>query len=84
VDLDAYALVGERVARTARVLDLSYDGVALEIARSEGVAITLDAVLHVPIPPPMRIRVRRVYKGQSDIGGQRVGCAFVTAPSDQR
>jgi len=46
----AYALIGEGVERTARVLDLGYGGVALETARPEELGESFLAVLHVPIP----------------------------------
>ena len=74
----AYALIGEGVETTARVLDLGYGGVALETARPEGLAESFIAVLHVPILPPVRVNLRRVYVGQGSSGSSRVGCSFVT------
>jgi hypothetical protein len=32
----------------------------------------------VPILPPVRVNLRRVYLGQGSTGGLRVGCSFVT------
>ncbi len=74
----AYALIGEGVERTARVLDLGYGGVALETAGPEELGETFLAVLHVPILPPVRVNLRRVYRGRGSDGSSRIGCSFVT------
>jgi diguanylate cyclase (GGDEF)-like protein len=74
----AYALIGEGVERTARVLDLSYGGIGLETTSPEELGEAFHAVLHVPILPPVRVNLRRVYQGQSGAGGTRIGCSFVT------
>jgi len=73
----AYALIGEGVERTARVLDLGYGGVAFETARPEELEEAFFAVLHVPILPPVRVNLLRVYLGPGSAGGSRVGCSFV-------
>lgn len=74
----AYALIGEGVERTSRVLDLGYGGVALETARPEEYGEAFHAVLHVPILPPVRVSLRRVYVKKSSSGSTRIGCSFVT------
>jgi diguanylate cyclase (GGDEF)-like protein len=74
----AYALIGEGVERTARVLDLGYGGVALETSRPEEFSDSFHAVLHVPILPPVRVSLRRVYQKQGSSGATRIGCSFVT------
>ena len=74
----AYALIGEGAERTARVLDLGYGGVALETTKPEDVSESFHAVLHVPILPPVRVSLRRIYLGQGSAGASRVGCSFVT------
>ena len=74
----AYALIGEGAERTARVLDLGYGGVALETSKPEDVSESFHAVLHVPILPPVRVSLRRIYLGQGSAGASRVGCSFVT------
>jgi len=74
----AYALIGEGVERTARVLDLGYGGVALETSRPEEFSEAFHAVLHVPILPPVRVSLRRVYQKQASSGATRIGCSFVT------
>jgi diguanylate cyclase (GGDEF)-like protein len=74
----AYALIGEGVERTARVLDLGYGGVALETSRPEEFGEAFHAVLHVPILPPVRVSLRRVYIKQVSTGVTRIGCSFVT------
>lgn len=73
----AYALVGEGVELTARVLDLGYGGVALETSRPDDFGEAFHAVLHVPILPPVRVSLRRVYKLQTGSGAARIGCSFV-------
>jgi diguanylate cyclase (GGDEF)-like protein len=74
----AYALIGEGVERTARVLDLGYGGVALETSRPEEFTEGFHAVLHVPILPPVRVNLRRVYQKTESSGTTRMGCSFVT------
>jgi hypothetical protein len=74
----AYALIGEGVERTARVLDLGYGGVALETLRPEEFSDAFHAVLHVPILPPVRVSLRRVYQKPAEAGATRIGCSFVT------
>lgn len=73
----AYALLGEKPEKTARVLDLSYGGVALQTDAPEELAGSFQAVLHVPILPPVRVSLRRVYRRRDD-GLTRVGCSFVS------
>jgi diguanylate cyclase (GGDEF)-like protein len=74
----AYALIGEGVERTARVLDLGYGGVALETSSPEEFSEAFHAVLHVPILPPVRVNLRRIYQKQISSGVTRIGCSFVT------
>lgn len=74
----AYALIGDGVERTARVLDLGYGGVALETSRPEEFSEGFHAVLHVPILPPVRVNLRRVYQKTESSGVTRIGCSFVT------
>jgi diguanylate cyclase (GGDEF)-like protein len=74
----AYALIGEGVERTARVLDLGYGGVALETSSPNEFGDTFHAVLHVPILPPVRVSLRRIYHKLGSSGATRIGCSFVT------
>jgi diguanylate cyclase (GGDEF)-like protein len=74
----AYALIGEGVERTARVVDLGYGGVAVETSRPEEFSDAFHAVLHVPILPPVRVSLRRIYQRQIGSGSTRIGCSFVT------
>ncbi len=73
----AYALLGEGPERTARVLDLGYGGVALQADSPEEVPASFHAVLHVPILPPVRVSLQRVYFQREGMK-VRVGCAFVS------
>jgi len=74
----AYALIGDGVERTARVLDLGYGGVALETSRPEEFSEGFHAVLHVPILPPVRVNLKRIYLKPEESGVTRIGCSFVT------
>jgi diguanylate cyclase (GGDEF)-like protein len=74
----AYAQLDSSTDHTARVVNLSYGGVALELARPEEVGETFFAVLHVPILPPVRVSLRRVYFRAGGGEMARIGCAFVT------
>lgn len=74
----AYALIGEGVEFTARVIDLGYGGVALETTRPADFGEEFHAVLHVPILPPVRVNLRRIYQGPGNAGATRIGCSFVT------
>src|SRR6267378_1223191 len=75
---NAYAVLGEQGARRARVLDLGFGGVEMELDSAEDLAENLLAVLHVPILPPVRVNLKPVWKQQTGEGGFRVGCAFVS------
>jgi hypothetical protein len=78
IGTNAYAVLGEQGARRARVLDLGFGGVAIEMDSSEQLPEKLLAVLHVPILPPVRVSLRPVWKQQTGQGSFRVGCAFVS------
>lgn len=75
---NAYAILGEQGAKRARVLDLGFGGVAIELDSPEDLPENLLAVLHVPILPPVRVNLKPVWKQQTDQGSFRVGCAFVS------
>lgn len=75
---NAYALLGEQGARRARVLDLGFGGVAIELDSPEELPESLLAVLHVPILPPVRVNLKPVWKQRTTQGNFRVGCAFVS------
>jgi diguanylate cyclase (GGDEF)-like protein len=75
---NAYAVLGDQGARRARVLDLGFGGVAIELDSAEDLPDNLLAVLHVPILPPVRVNLKPVWKQQTQQGGIRVGCAFVS------
>jgi len=78
---NAYALIGESPERKARVLDLGHGGICLESLNPDEFGEAFHAVLHVPILPPVRVNLRRVYlvhQAQADSGETRIGCSFVT------
>ncbi len=75
---NAYAVLAEQSGRRARVLDLGFGGVAIELDSPEDLPENLLAVLHVPILPPVRVNLKPVWKQQTTQGSFRVGCAFVS------
>src|SRR5215472_11715047 len=75
---NAYAVLGEQGSLRARVLDLGFGGVAIELDSREDLPENLFAVLHVPILPPVRVKLRPVWRQQTAQGGTRVGCSFVS------
>jgi diguanylate cyclase (GGDEF)-like protein len=74
----AYAQFVDVPRRTVRVLDLGYGGVALETGPSEELGTTFYAVLHVPILPPVRVSLKKLYEQPTKSGQTRVGCSFIT------
>lgn len=74
----AYAQLADGPEKTARVLDLGYGGVALETDSPEQVGGSFHAVLHVPILPPVRVNLRRVYVQRGEATVVRMGCSFVS------
>jgi diguanylate cyclase (GGDEF)-like protein len=74
----AHAVLTDIGQKNARVLDLSYGGVALLLNEGEDVPEQFNAVLNVPILPPVRVILRRAYALRSDSGRIRVGCSFVS------
>ena len=64
--------------RSAKVIDLSYGGVALLLERSEDIPDQFNAVLHVPILPPVRVILRKTYSQRLEDGRIRLGCSFVS------
>jgi diguanylate cyclase (GGDEF)-like protein len=75
---NAYAVIGEKGTRRARVLDLGFGGVALELEQAEELPENLLAVLHVPILPPVRVFLRPVWTRSTKDGTFRLGCHFVS------
>lgn len=75
---NAYAVLGDQGARRARVLDLGFGGVAIELDTPEELPENLLAVLHVPILPPVRVNLKPMWKQKTTQGSYRVGCAFVS------
>lgn len=75
---NAYAIIGEQGGRRARVLDLGFGGVALELDSLEELPANILAVLHVPILPPVRVNLRPVWSTLGTEGHLRVGCSFVS------
>ncbi len=75
---NAYAVIGEEGSRRARVLDLGFGGVALELEQAEDLPESLLAVLHVPILPPVRVFLRPVWSRMTKEGAFRLGCHFIS------
>jgi diguanylate cyclase (GGDEF)-like protein len=75
---NAYAVLGDQGVRRARVLDLGFGGVALELESQEEIPESILAVLHVPILPPVRVNLKPVWFQRTAQGAFRIGCAFVS------
>jgi diguanylate cyclase (GGDEF)-like protein len=75
---NAYAVLGESASRRAKVLDLGFGGVALELESSQELPDNFLAVLHVPILPPVRVSLKPVWSRSTSEGSLRVGCCFVS------
>ncbi len=75
---NAYAVLGDQGIRRARVLDLGFGGVALELESHEEIPESILAVLHVPILPPVRVNLKPVWFQRTPQGAYRIGCAFVS------
>jgi diguanylate cyclase (GGDEF)-like protein len=75
---NAYAILGDQNTRRARVIDLGFGGVAIELDKPEALPANILAILHVPILPPVRVSLKPVWSQQTKQGGYRVGCAFIS------
>src|SRR5271163_1243596 len=75
---NAYAVLGEQASRRARVLDLGFGGVALEMDAAEELPPNIFAILHVPILPPVRVNLKQAWSQRTAQGTYRVGCTFVS------
>jgi diguanylate cyclase (GGDEF)-like protein len=74
----AHAVLTDLAQKTAKVIDLSYGGVALQFDKAEDLPQQFNAVLHVPILPPVRVILRKAYTLRTENGRARVGCSFVS------
>jgi diguanylate cyclase (GGDEF)-like protein len=78
VGTKAHAVLSDLGQKTAKVIDLSYGGVALLLEKHEEIPNQFNAVLHVPILPPVRVILRKTYTQRLEDGRVRVGCSFVS------
>lgn len=74
----AYAVLADAGQKNAKVVDLSYGGVALTVDKADEISDQFNAVLHVPILPPVRVVLRKAYVMLAEGGRTRVGCSFVS------
>lgn len=74
----AYAVLGDAAQRHLKVIDLSYGGVAMMMDSPEDFPDQFNAILHVPILPPVRVVLRKAYARLAEGGRIRIGCAFVS------
>jgi len=75
---NAYAVLGDAASRRAKVLDLGFGGVALEIDSKQELPDSFLAVLHVPILPPVRVNLKPLWSRSTAEGCLRIGCCFVS------
>ncbi len=74
----AYAILTDSAQKTANVADLSYGGVALIMDKPDELPAQFNAILHVPILPPVRVVLRKSYTQLMEDGRSRVGCSFIS------
>lgn len=74
----AYAVFAGNEKKIANVIDLCTGGLALSVENAEELTASFFVVLHVPILPPLRVNLRKVYAQKIEGGRSRVGCAFVS------
>lgn len=74
----AYAVISGNEKKSATVMDLCTGGLALIVENPEDLASPFFAVLHVPILPPLRVNLRRIYTRKIENGRSQIGCAFVS------
>lgn len=74
----AYAVLNSNEESSARVSDLSYGGVALQMDAAMQLPVNFQAVLHVPILPPVKVNLRKIYEQTDPNNVLRIGCAFVS------
>jgi diguanylate cyclase (GGDEF)-like protein len=74
----AYAILTDSAQKTANVADLSYGGVALIMDKPDEIPAQFNAILHVPILPPVRVVLRKSYTQLMEDGRSRVGCSFIS------
>ena len=73
----AYAVFAGDEKKTAPVIDLCTGGLSLSVDNAGELDSSFFAVLHVPILPPLRVNLRKIYALPAEGGRSRVGCAFV-------
>ena len=59
-------------------MDLSYGGVALVLDNPDELPAQFNAVLHVPILPPVRVVLHKTNTQRLEGGRVRLGCSFVS------
>jgi diguanylate cyclase (GGDEF)-like protein len=74
----AYAVISGHETNNATVMDLCTGGLSLIVDNAEGLASPFFAVLHVPILPPLRVNLRKIYTRKIENGRSQIGCAFVS------
>jgi diguanylate cyclase (GGDEF)-like protein len=74
----AYAVFSGDEKKTAPVIDLCTGGLSLSVENAEELDASFFVVLHVPILPPLRVNLRKVYALPPEGGRSRVGCAFAS------
>lgn len=74
----AYAVISGNEKKSATVMDLCTGGLSLIVDNPEDLTSPFFAVLHVPILPPLRVNLRRIYTRKIENGRSKIGCAFVS------
>lgn len=74
----AYAVIAGNEKKSATVMDLCTGGLSLIVDSPEEMVSPFFAVLHVPILPPLRVNLRKIYTRKIENERTRIGCAFVS------
>jgi diguanylate cyclase (GGDEF)-like protein len=74
----AYAVFSGEGEKTAPVIDLCTGGLSISVKDAQELPASFFVVLHVPILPPLRVNLRKIYVLPAEEGRSRVGCAFVS------
>jgi diguanylate cyclase (GGDEF)-like protein len=62
---------------TVPVIDVSFGGIGLRVEDPDAFPAAFQAILHIPIQPPVSVSLRKSYTQCTTGTGARVGCVFV-------
>jgi diguanylate cyclase (GGDEF)-like protein len=76
-EIDAYVMVKDNShVRRGRLLDFSIGGIGLRVPPGIELPDSFSADLYLRVLPPVAVDLRKVYVGEEQPRGRRLGCAF--------